>query len=537
MAQLISVNATRRVQGSKDVTFSPAKEYGFDVEDIVVPIRNNGTSSYFTARQLKGTNPSSRSVGNTDYEVEETLSEIAAKSDKLVLLNVVKRDNVDFTAPEEFVFIASRISENFVDVGMRTRFFYQEDSATNLVQYEVEESVQAIVDQVVPLPGGVISITYANAAIEANKCALILGSHYLITDRADLGIMLLAVTPCSFSLEGEGIFLNADYQGAGDYSGVTAYNSTLGVWTTAIDAAVVNGDVVFWDGLHYETTDATSVAGTDPSVNILAYTLLAKAGTNFGYIEEVDFILYDFANDSIIRRMDKRSNDINAENAYFQWGNNNVQAIVSSNSAIVNCINQRGSLVRCVFENQVNFILNNTHEGDITECTFGGKYTITANFTSGNYLTGCIVFPIEDVTFNSVDYYEDYELMGDYSTFEATIDMTNGVDYANASETITIPPIYQSYVGVLNLQNNSGATISKIKNLSTYRISRFNPKGAHTFTFNHTAISAAVPYDLVSDAAAANIIVGRLGVLESDFIEYESRNGSMNRRYNAVILA
>ena len=378
----------------------------------------------------------------------------------------------------------------------------------------------------------ITSVTYAEAQTLITNSELIAGDHYLISDKADNGIVLLAISANQFSLEGQGIFLNPDFQAIG-----TRAADIQQVWYSGLEPLAA-GLVVIWNGVMYETTpDAPGdYNGLGPDNNPQAYTLIPKSVIN-GYIEEVDFILYDFANDSIIRRMDKRSNDINAENAYFQWGNNNVQAIVSSNSAIVNCINQRGSLVRCVFENQVNFILNNTHEGDITECKFGGKYTITANFNSGNYLTWCIVFPIEDVTFNSVDYYEDCELMGDYSTFEATIDMTNGVDYANASQTITIPPVYQSYVGVLNLQNNSGATISKIKNLSTYRISRFDPKGAHTFTFNHTAISAAGLYDLVSDAAAANIIVGRLGVLESDFIEYESRNGSMNRRYNAVILA
>lgn len=527
MAQLISVNATRRVQGSKDVTFSPAKEYGFDVEDIVVPIRNNGTSSYFTARQLKGTNPSSRSVGNTDYEVEETLSEIAAKSDKLVLLNVVKRDNVDFTAPEEFVFIASRISENFVDVGMRTRFFYQEDSATNLVQYEVEESVQAIVDQVVPLPGGVISITYANAAIQANKCALIPGAHYLITDRADLGIMLLAVTPCSFSLEGEGIFLNTDYQRAGDYSGVPAFNSIFGVWTAAIDAVVVNGDIVFWDGLHYETTDSTSVDGTEPSVNILAYTLLAKAGTNFGYIEEVDFILYDFANDVILERNDKRNNKIASFDtiATFQWGNNNVVNNTAVSGGYYLILNQIGIVASNFVESAGSLYLNQEHEGSIISCTFKGNQ-VDGNLDAGESCIECSFDLINNITLDPKVSSIGKKISKNESTFEATID-------AFAAGVITIPTEL-NYVGIFTLDNATSSTITKIVNLPTTHKVRFYAKAGKTQLFSHAAVVGAILDQLVSDAAATNTITGRTN--GSDFIEYE-RAGNLNRRYNAVILA
>ncbi len=127
MAQLIDLTVTRRKQGGKDDTFATPVTYGFDVEDIIIPIRNNGSESYFTARQLKGTNPSSRQVGNTDYEVSETLAQIAAKSDLLVLLTVTKRRGVD-VASEDYIFVTSRFSENIKvsDTG-GAKFFYQED--------------------------------------------------------------------------------------------------------------------------------------------------------------------------------------------------------------------------------------------------------------------------------------------------------------------------------------------------------------------------------------------------------------------------
>jgi hypothetical protein len=368
-----------------------------------------------------------------------------------------------------------------------------------------------------------VSLTYAAATALIASNSLIVGEHYFISDKADGGIMLTAVADNKFSLEGQGIFLNPDFQ--------DVIGNNVGVWHNGLAGLVLGTSIAIWNDLQY--TSVTGVVGIAPDGDAVNWVLIPK--TNTDYIEEVDFILYDFDNDIIIRRMDKRSNDINADNAYFQWGNNNVQANVSSNSATVNCINQRGSLVRCVFENQVNFILDNTHEGDVTECTFGGKYTITANFTSGNYLKGCTIFPIEDIIFDSGENHEDYSITPQGSTFTATLNMTDGVDYDLATQTLTIPTIY-NYCGIFNLQNNSGATITKIINMPLYTISRFNIKGGHNFIFNHTSIAVAVAGHLVSDAAAPNTIVGRIGGLESDFIEYESRNGSMNRRYNAVIL-
>lgn len=159
MSRIISLNVKKRTQGSKEDVFSTPKQYGFDVQDIIVPIRNNGSVSYFTTRQLKGNTPGSRVVGQTEYQVEETLSDIAAKSVSLVLLDVVRRRNVDVS--EQYVFVVGRVSESLVsaDAG-GTIFFYQEDGDPDLVEFEVSQTIDdiiALITPVAPTPGHVIA--------------------------------------------------------------------------------------------------------------------------------------------------------------------------------------------------------------------------------------------------------------------------------------------------------------------------------------------------------------------------------------------
>jgi hypothetical protein len=151
MVQLISLSVTRRKSANKNKVVSPAETYGFDVEDIVVPIRDAGGYRYFTARQLKGTNPSSKLVGGTDYEVSDTIAQIAAKSKFLVPLTVTKRRGNDVNN-EDYIFVTSRFSENIkVSDSGGSKFFYQEDGDVNLVEYEVAETIAQIIALITPV--------------------------------------------------------------------------------------------------------------------------------------------------------------------------------------------------------------------------------------------------------------------------------------------------------------------------------------------------------------------------------------------------
>lgn len=77
------------------------------------------------------------------------------------------------------------------------------------------------------LPGGsvsIIDITYADMATALAGATLTPGQFYRITDAAgtDLGFITQAVRDNEITVNGTGGYLNADFQGVGDYSGVGA---------------------------------------------------------------------------------------------------------------------------------------------------------------------------------------------------------------------------------------------------------------------------------------------------------------------------
>ena len=135
--------------------------YGFDPNDIVVPIRGlpgggrpGEEKCYFTARTRKDMEKTSRQVARIDYVVVHTLSEIAAMSRLFFKARVIKRREDD-AINEDMVFVASRVHENLVPVYnplddtalLGTRFFYEEDGDVEPVEYLVEETIPVIVAQ------------------------------------------------------------------------------------------------------------------------------------------------------------------------------------------------------------------------------------------------------------------------------------------------------------------------------------------------------------------------------------------------------
>lgn len=183
-----------------------------------------------------------------------------------------------------------------------------------------------------------ISVTYSSLSSLISTNAVQIGQNYLISNAIfliDLNetvpIMVKGITTNSVSLEGSGVFLNADYQQVGVYSGVSGFVANIGVWTSTLTP--VANDVCIWNNRHYKNlTGANGV--TNPASDTTNWVVLAKSVTN-GYIQEIDFILYDVSNNHILYREDKRLNKVdNNPTTYgttseafqhFQWGNDEVQ--------------------------------------------------------------------------------------------------------------------------------------------------------------------------------------------------------------------
>lgn len=176
------------------------------------------------------------------------------------------------------------------------------------------------------------------------------GTYYKITNpiNADEGVVVQGiVTNANPSLQGSGIFLNADYQNVGDYSGVSGFVSNLGIWSSVVQTVVI-GNVVIWNNRHYK--NLTGVWGSAPDIDTTNWLLLAKSTTN-GYIREVDFIKYNVNTNLVIYRADKRLNEV--EYLYpiidaisvFQWGRNVVQSNKVFSASSMQCTNSYCSFI------------------------------------------------------------------------------------------------------------------------------------------------------------------------------------------------
>jgi hypothetical protein len=155
---------------------------------------------------------------------------------------------------------------------------------------------------------------------------IVAGNYYNVTDAiyADLGVVLLGINPNEVSLQGEGKYLNADYQKVGNYSTVTGFNSAVGLWSLN-PTIVVAGDCVVWNNFNY--VNLTGNWGTAPSTDLINWQVLPKLVTN-GYILEIDFVKYNKTLNVVFYRSDERGNEVElfakSKNTLldFQWGRN-----------------------------------------------------------------------------------------------------------------------------------------------------------------------------------------------------------------------
>lgn len=198
------------------------------------------------------------------------------------------------------------------------------------------------------LPANFITVTYAQLSALIAGDDLITGAFYNVTD-AEFGstpiiptsIYIQAITTNTVSMTGQGYFYNADYQGVGNYSGVTGFTSQLGIWNQFLVTPI--GSVVIWDNFQYVNITGVNIA-TNPKTDAVNWQLLPYSTTK-GYIVETSFISYLASNNRILSRTDNFGNFversvITARNSlnFFKWGSVDVrQNNVSRNAILYNC--------------------------------------------------------------------------------------------------------------------------------------------------------------------------------------------------------
>ena len=268
--------------------------------------------------------------------------------------------------------------------------------------------------------------TYSNWLTSMNNGTLPIGQFVEITDRADVGALLYCSATNSFALEGTGGFVNADYQGVGDYSNIIGFNSWQNMWNSTSELSYSNGDVVIWNNNHYIVTDHTLTNGDTPNNNSSAYFFLTDK--NDGYIIEWDIIIYDFINDNLKWRIDKRGNKISLYNSNFQWGDDRVKSIgMSTYESYIVIINNNGyingslsGLYSSVYINNntstVFFDIDGSSVALYSQTNSGNIECHIEGFSSGLYTTnnsGDIKVYIYDNSYvaadnNSADIYAEY---------------------------------------------------------------------------------------------------------------------------------
>lgn len=503
--------------------------------------------------------------------------------------------SLSYIAPDGY----TTIQEEGVSLPQRQILDFQGANVT-----ATDNGVKTIVTITAPVPPpafDIIDITYAafNALVVAGTIQK--GWFYRITDAqyTDEGVIIQGTTINTNSIQGSGIFLNADYQNVGNYSGVSGFVANLGLWSTIVQPIVV-GNVVIYDNLHYK--NLTGVWGTAPSSDAVNWVLLAKNTTN-GYIKEVDSIRYDLTINSITYRADKRGNEVESNLWGLKWGDNNTYLNkVYSDSRINNrngygivygnTVSQNSNITNA---SQYTTTLPTIRWNNLTSGSLSGIYGVNSgiyeynnlsnqsilsiqNFDSSSYFSlnnmsrstiqpnnSTVSFVSSSITGCNMSSHGEFQFYGVFqnSTINECVinhkpivfGNENGINYFRhelSQTTSTFPVVLDMNDGTIFF----GTTLTiptlylpfgiiTLLNCTGKTISRitgintftktFIPTIGETVTFQHTLIGSSGSYDLVCDAPASANLL--TGRAQgSDYIEYKI-SGESNLRSNMVLLA
>jgi hypothetical protein len=183
----------------------------------------------------------------------------------------------------------------------------------------------------------IITKTYAELSSLKLAANLKAGQLYFISDRK---VWIQATTTNSFSLAGNFMAINADYQNTG--------GNNVGIWNPSLSGLVANTSIAVWDNLHW--LNLTGDVGEQPNGDSLNWELQTFPA-DATYIVEIDAIKYDFDLDFIFERSDKRGNFISSIRdtegtlgsipmEFFQWGRDGVDGNFVKNSVLnnINCL-------------------------------------------------------------------------------------------------------------------------------------------------------------------------------------------------------
>jgi hypothetical protein len=321
------------------------------------------------------------------------------------------------------------------------------------------------------------------------------GHFYKITNpiNADEGVIVQGiVTNSNPSLQGSGIFLNADYQNVGDYSGVSGFVSNLGIWSSVVQTVVV-GNVVIWGNRHWKNITGNWGSALNSTTLDDSWSLLPKTVTN-GYIREIDFIKYNVYTNLVIYRADKRLNEVDyyvsSSNSIslFQWGRD----LVLGNKlykSVMFCTNSY-----CQYLN--NYM-------------YGGSFTDTTDSTNGtngvyesNFITyGSIIATNNygNVSYNTINNNSSIEFTTNNSNIIGNSLSSNSIiNVTTINEAINLNSLEK---GVIQVGINSNIINENLLNSS----GRIDIQGTNNASIYRNTISGLGGISCTTDTTGANI--------------------------------
>lgn len=306
----------------------------------------------------------------------------------------------------------------------------------------------------------------------------------------------------------------------------------------ALPPTIVQGDVVIWNLLHYQLTDATLLDGTDPATNTAAYTLLDKATYPETYVTAWDESEFDFANSWVQYRQDlfgtkyryskKIDDDLFGYGftaiSLYQFGNEQWTANTIEDAAL-DARNELGNVRYNTLLSGVYFQNNTLSAGANfqnnilnTGVVFDGN-TIRSNASFGNnlllagaYFTGNTLFPSAYVTNNT--FFTNAGLSD--CTFAANANFFSGLLYNSASISNLI--LGENTTLANNILENgaslTGITAGANCSISRNKIGQGATLGGSTTMYDSSTLDGNV---LGSGATLGTLTIGVTGGASCDF--------------------
>ena len=329
---------------------------------------------------------------------------------------------------------------------------------------------------------GLISVTNAQLLTLIGSGSIVGGQFYLVTDAlySNGGVVVQGVQiNKTTTVNGSGIFLNADYQGVGNYSNVLSYVNNVGIWGVfAAPAGFVTGSVAIYNNTNYLSLNG--VWASDPTTTPAAWVALSKSPTN-GYITAIDQVRYNILTNQVVYRADSVGNEVDLyisglvnSLTSFQWGRTTVTKNKVRGNSYINAPNsyctftgntlENGTLTDATIKNvsvgvyqanQINGVSNLSCTGNNNGSIVGnqierGVDVVLQNVTGAGGLNNCKIADVNTTIPTLSVLISDKRCESGFSNFEATLAMTNPAVYTNPI--LTIDAVLQAHIGIFYLR-------------------------------------------------------------------------------------